>query len=196
MSIKKSTINIKDLPQTLEIADGDFLVVEQLDGTYILDYADLILEPEKTAISTLVYSIETDVADLSSSINTQLSAMSAYIDNTMAKVYIGKATVKITSGTKESGMLEPRPSSDVPEITPTDFIITPADSVAGRFLGYISAVDDSSDNRGYFSITASFYKTTMTANTATGEVVVQTQDSTSEELLAQPTYNVMVIKAY
>ena len=67
MSIKKATINIKDLPQTLEITDGDFLVVEQLDGTYILDYADLILEPEKTAISTLVYSIETDVADLSSS---------------------------------------------------------------------------------------------------------------------------------
>ena len=196
MSIKKATINIKDLPQTLEIADGDFLVVEQLDGTYILDYADLILEPEKTAISTLVYSIETDVADLSASVSTQISAMSAYIEQSTTKVYIGKATVKITSGTKESGMLEPRPSSDVPEITPTDFIITPADSVAGRFMGYISAVDDSSDNRGYFSITASFYKTTMTANTATGEVVVQTQDSTSEELLAQPTYNVMVIKAY
>ena len=196
MSIKKATINIKDLPQTLEITDGDFLVVEQLDGTYILDYADLILEPEKTSISTLVYSIETDVADLSASMSTQLSAMSAYIDATATKIYIGKATVKITNGTTESGMLEPRPSSDVPEITPTDFIVTPADSVAGRFMGYVSVVDDGSDNRGYFSITASFYKTTMTANTATGEVVVQTQDSTSEELLAQPSYNVMVIKAY
>ena len=196
MSIKKATINIKDLPQTLEITDGDFLVVEQLDGTYILDYADLILEPEKTAISTLVYSIETDVADLSSSMDAQLSAMSAYIDETMAKVYIGKATVQVTNGTTESGMLEPRPSSDVPEITPTDFIVTPADAVAGRFPGYISAVDDSSDNRGYFSITASFYRTTLTANTATGEVVTQTQESTSEELLAQPSYNVMVINSY
>lgn len=196
MSIKKATINIKDLPQTLEITDGDFLVVEQLDGTYILDYADLILEPEKTAISTLVYSIETDVADLSASVSTQLSAMSAYIEQSATKVYIGKATVQITNGTTESGMLEPRPSSDVPEITPTDFIVTPADAVAGRFMGYVSEVDDSSDNRGYFSITASFYKTTMTANTATGEVVVQTQESTSEELLAQPSYNVMVIKSY
>lgn len=196
MSIKKATINIKDLPQTLEIADGDFLVVEQLDGTYILDYADLILEPEKTAISTLVYSIESDVADLSASTSTQLSAMSAHIDATTTKVYIGKATVQITNGTTESGVLDPKPSSDVPEITPTDFIVTPADAVAGRFMGYVSEVDDSSNNRGYFSITASFFKTTMTANTATGEVSVRTQESTSEELLAQPTYNVMVMKSY
>jgi hypothetical protein len=196
MSIKKATINIKDLPQTLEITDGDFLVVEQYDGTYILDYADLILEPEKTAISTLVYSLETDVADLSTSLNARIDDLSAYVDAATTKVYIGKATVKVTNGTTESGMLEPRPSSDVPEITPTDFIVTPADAVAGRFPGYISSVDDSSDNRGYFSITASFYRTTLTANTATGEVVTQTQESTSEELLAEPSYNVMVIKSY
>lgn len=196
MSIKKATINIKDLPQTLEITDGDFLVVEQLDGTYILDYADFILEPEKTSISTLVYAIETDVADLSASMNTQLSAMSAYIADTMTKVYVGKATVKVTNGTTESAVLDPRPTSDVPEITPTDFIVTPADAVAGRFPGFISAVDDSTDNRGFFSITASFYRTTLTANTATGEVITQTQESTSEELLAQPSYNVMVIKSY
>ena len=196
MSIKKATINIKDLPQTLEITDGDFLVVEQLDGTYILDYADFILEPEKTSISTLVYAIETDVADLSASMSTQLSAMSAYIADTMTKVYVGKATVKVTNGTTESAVLDPRPTSDVPEITPTDFIVTPADAVAGRFPGFISAVDDSTSNRGFFSITASFYRTTLTANTATGEVITQTQESTSEELLAQPSYNVMVIKSY
>lgn len=196
MSIKKATINIKDLPQTLEITDGDFLVVEQLDGTYILDYADLILEPEKTAISTLVYAVESDVADLSASVGTQLADMSAYIDEAMTKVYIGKATVKITSGTKESAMLEPRPSSDVPEITPADFIVTPADAIAGRFPGYISAVDDSSDNRGFFTITASFYRTTLVANISTGEVITQSQESTSEELVAQPSYNVMVIKSY
>ena len=135
MSTKKATINIKDLPQTLEITDGDFLVVEQLDGTYILDYADLILEPEKTSISTLVYAIESDVATLSTSVDTQLSAMSAYIEDTMSKVYIGKATVKVTTGIKESAILDPRPSTDVPEITPADFIVTPADEVAGRFPG-------------------------------------------------------------
>lgn len=196
MSTKKATINIKDLPQTLEITDGDFLVVEQLDGTYILDYADLILEPEKTSISTLVYAIESDVATLSTSVDTQLSAMSAYIEDTMSKVYIGKATVKVTTGIKESAILDPRPSTDVPEITPADFIVTPADEVAGRFPGYIYSVDDSTDNRGFFSVAASFYRTTLTANTATGEVVTQTQESTAEELLAQPSYNVMVIKSY
>lgn len=196
MSIKKATINIKDLPQTLEITDGDFLVVEQLDGTYILDYADLILEPEKTSISTLVYAIESDVASLSTSMDTQLSAMSAYISDTLTKVYIGKATVKVTNGTTESAILDPRPTAEVPEITPSDFIVTPADAVAGRFPGYISAVDDSTDNRGFFSVTASFYRTTLTANISTGEVVTQTQESTAEELLAQPSYNVMVVKSY
>ena len=196
MSSKKAYINIKELPETLQVTDGDYLIVEQLDGTYILDYSNLILEPEKTAISTLVYANQTDIETLSASMDTQLSALSAAIDANVINMYIGKATVTIDSGTYNSSFLTPRPSDDVPEITPTDFIIMPANLVACRFGGFISEVDDSTDNRGFFSVTAGFYKTTMTANTATGEVAVVTVESTAEELGAQPSYNVMVIKSY
>lgn len=196
MSSKKAYINIKELPETLQVTDGDYLIVEQLDGTYILDYSNLILEPEKTAISTLVYANQTDIETLSASMDTQLSALSAAIDANVTNMYIGKATVTIDSGTYNSSFLTPRPSDDVPEITPTDFIIMPANLVACRFGGFISEVDDSTDNRGFFSVTAGFYKTTMTANTATGEVAVVTVESTAEELGAQPSYNVMVIKSY
>jgi hypothetical protein len=196
MSSKKAYINIKELPETLQVTDGDYLIVEQLDGTYILDYSNLILEPEKTAISTLVYANQTDIETLSAAMDTQLSAMSAAIDANVTNVYIGKATVTIDSGTYNSSFLTPRPSDDVPEITPSDFIIMPANLVACRFGGFISEVDDSTDNRGFFTVTAGFYKTTMTANTATGEVAVSTVESTSEELGAQPSYNVMVIKSY
>lgn len=196
MSSKKAYINIKELPETLQVTDGDYFIVEQLDGTYILDYSNLILEPEKTAISTLVYANQTDIEMLSATVSEQLSALSAAIDASATNMYIGKATVTIDSGTYNSSFLTPRPSDDVPEITPTDFIITPANAVACRFGGYISEVDDSTDNRGFFAITAGFYRTTMTANTATGEVAVVTVDSTSEELGAQPSYNVTVIKSY
>lgn len=202
MSIKKATVNIKDLPETLQVTDGDYFVVEQLDGTYILDYANFILEPEKTAISTLVYSHSDDIEALSAAMNAELSALSAYVEANMTKVYIGKATVTVDSGTYNSAFLSPRPTSDVPEITPTDFIITPANASAGRFAGYISFVDDSTDNRGFFSVAASFFSTILVANTANGEVVSQTNPSTAEELgftdgtNDPPEYNVVVIKTY
>jgi hypothetical protein len=197
MSSKKAYINIKELPETLQVTDGDYFIVEQLDGTYILDYSNLILEPEKTAISTLVYANQTDIELLSTTMSEQLSALSDAIDASTTSVYIGNATVTIDSGTYNSSFLTPRPSDDVPEITPADFIITPANAAACRFGGYISEVDDSTDNRGFFTITAGFFKTTMIANTATGEVTVSVDDgSTAEDVGYQPSYNVTVIKSY
>jgi hypothetical protein len=196
MSVKKAYVNIKNLPETLQVTDGDFLLVEREDGTYILDYANFLLETEKTVITTLVYANQTDIETLSSSVNEQILALSAQIDANTTKVYIGKATVTIDNGTSNSAFLSPRPSSDVPDITPDDFIVTPANSVAGRFGGYISEVVDSSDGRGFFTVTAGFYRTTMTADISTGEVTVITTDSTAEELGAQPSYNVLVYKTY
>ena len=197
MSSKKAYINIKELPETLQVTDGDYFIVEQLDGTYILDYSNLILEPEKTAISTLVYANQTDIELLSTTMSEQFVALSDAIDASATSVYIGKATVTIDSGTYNSSFLTPRPSDDVPEITPTDFTITPANAAACRFGSFISEVDDSTNNRGFFTITANFFKTTMSANTATGEVTVQESDvTTSEDLGVQPSYNVTVIKSY
>lgn len=196
MSVKKAYVNIKNLPETLQVTDGDFLLVEREDGTYILDYANFLLETEKTVISTLVYANQTDIEALSASMEEQIAALSAQIDANATKVYIGQATVTIDSGTNKSAFLSPRPSSDVPDITPGDFIVTPANSIACRFGGYISEIDDSSDNRGFFTVAAGFYRTTMTADISTGEVTVITVDSTSEELGAQPSYNINVVKVY
>ena len=196
MSTKKAYVNIKNLPETLQIADGDYLIVERLDGTYILDYTNLILEPEKTQIKTVVDAQQTDIEELSTTMTTQFDILSSLIDANKIRTYVGKATVTIDNGVNNSAVLTPRPTSDVPEITPTDYIITPANAVACRFGGYISEVDDSTDNRGFFTVTAGFYKTTMIANISTGEVAVTTIESTSEEMGAQPTYNVMVYKVY
>lgn len=196
MSTKKAYVNIKNLPETLQIADGDYLIVERLDGTYILDYTNLILEPEKTQIKTVVDAHQTDIEELSSTMNTQFETLSALIDANKIRAYTGKATVTIDSGVNKSAVLIPRPTSEVPEITPTDFIITPANAVACRFGGFISAVDDSTDNRGFFTVAAGFFRTTMTADISTGEVSVTTVESTSDEMGVQPTYNVMVYKVY
>jgi hypothetical protein len=196
MSTKKAYVNIKNLPETLQISDGDYLIVERLDGTYILDYTNLILEPEKTQIKTLVDAQQTDIEELSASMDTRYIELSTLMEANVSNTYVGMATVTVDSGYNKSAVLTPRPTAEVPEITPTDFIITPANAVACRFGGYISEVDDSTDNRGFFTIAAGFYRTSMNANTATGEVSVNTVESTAEELGAQPTYNVLVYKTY
>lgn len=193
--MKKEVITVKSLPETLQVVDGDYLIVEQRDGTYILDYANLILEPSKTAISTQVYANTTDIQDLSTNLTTTLDTFSADLYSQISKVYIGKATITIDSGTYNSGILSPRPPENV-FVQTTDFQITAANEDASRYPGFISFVDNGEDNRGFFSVATVFTKSTLSASTATGEVVVSETEATAEELLASPSYNVMVVKTY
>lgn len=193
--MKKETITVKDLPETLQIADGDYLIVEQRDGTYILDYTNLLLEPSKTAISTQVYANTTDIEDLSSNLTTTLETFSADLYAQISRVYIGKATITIDSGTYNSGILNPRPPENV-FVQTTDFQITAANGDACKYPGYVSFVDNTEDNRGFFSVATVFSKSTLVADVSTGEVTVTDAESTADELLAAPSYNVTVVKTY
>lgn len=65
-------INIKDLPQIFNIADGNFLVVENEQGTNIIDFKDIIISPEQTTFSTSLTSLRSSVTTLS----TDLKAVS------------------------------------------------------------------------------------------------------------------------
>lgn len=193
--MKKQTITVKDLPETLQIVDGDYIVVEQRDGTYILDYANLVLEPAKTAISTQVYANTTDIETLSATVETSLQTLSTQLYADISKVYVGSATVTIDSGTYNSAILSPRPPEGM-FVKTTDFQITAANGDACRFPGFISFVDNNEDNRGFFSVATVFSKSTLSASTVTSEVEVTQTESTAEELLAAPSYNVTVVKTY
>lgn len=58
-------INIKDLPQVFNIASGDFLIVENDQGTNIIDFKDIIITPEQTSFSTGLSTLTTAVNTLS-----------------------------------------------------------------------------------------------------------------------------------
>lgn len=163
MSTSKK-INIKALPQTLEIADGDFLVVEKSDGTYILDYADIVLETGKTAITTQVDENTTAIADLSATMETRVADLSAQVYADMQKVYVGKATITIGSGSQATANLTPRPADDVPVLVASDFIITPANEAACKYPGFVSYVENYDEHRGYFTLDAALTRTVYTVS--------------------------------
>lgn len=181
MSISKK-INIKSLPQTLEIADGDFLVVEKSDGTYVLDYADVVLETGKTAITTQVDENTTAIADLSATMETRVSDLSAQVYSDMPRVYIGRATVTIGSGSQSTANLTPRPTSDVPVLIPSDFIITPANEAACRYPGVVSYVENFEEHRGYFTIDADLKKTIYTVTIDNAASLVGVSSTVSSTL--------------
>ena len=58
-------INIKDLPQVFNITSGDYLIVENDQGTNIIDFKDIIISPEQTSFSTGLTSVQSDIATLS-----------------------------------------------------------------------------------------------------------------------------------
>jgi hypothetical protein len=65
--------NILDLPRTLNIDDGDFLIVETLDGTRILDFEDLIIPLQNTTFAGTLSSIQQSLESMSSIMNVRLS---------------------------------------------------------------------------------------------------------------------------
>lgn len=154
-------INIKDLPQIQQISNGDYLIVESNDGTYILDYENLILGVENTAITSAVQQNTTDISTISGSVDSQIASLSASIAATYSQIYVGKALVTIDSGVTKTALLSPRPPTNIGDISVQDITVTPANADACAYPAYISSIDNTEDNRGLFSITAPINKKTL-----------------------------------
>ena len=63
-------INIKDLPQVFNITGGDYLVVENEQGTNIIDFKDVIITADQTSFSVGLSALESAVNILSSDLKT------------------------------------------------------------------------------------------------------------------------------
>jgi len=61
----KTYTNIRDLPQTFNITSGDYLIVENPQGTNIIDFKDVILPIEQTTYADTLSTLEVNVAALS-----------------------------------------------------------------------------------------------------------------------------------
>ena len=89
-----NTTNIKDLPSVDQILDGDFLVVENPNGTSKIDFKDFVVGPNNTSFYTPlandvltlsgdVIENTTLVSSICSSTTTSLSAISSVVDSAL-----------------------------------------------------------------------------------------------------------------
>ena len=120
-------INIKNLPETDQINNGDYLIVETPAGTNILNFENFIITTANTTFSNL---LSTNNVDNAANITTSINALSATISQTYPKVYYGVATIDLKTNKSATVNLTPAPpTSDVVKlITLNDVIITPANS--------------------------------------------------------------------
>ncbi len=117
--------NIKELPVTTDITDGDFLIVETPTGTNILDYSDLLITLDNTTFAGVIsgntsdiLSLQTQFNTLSSTLTTQTQEISAQTDrsytyavfsltdysSTGADVNSGNRTIPILNGANISSI--------------------------------------------------------------------------------------------
>ena len=119
-------INIKNLPETDQINDGDFLIVETPAGTNIINFENFIITTANTTFSNL---LSTNNVDNTQNINTSINALSTTISQTYPKVYYGTAIVDLKLNISSSvNMSPPPPVAVVSTITKNDIIITPANN--------------------------------------------------------------------
>lgn len=89
MATNSVGINIKQLPQVNTIQSGDFLIVETIDGTGIIDYKDVVIDLEQTSFQPTIESLVTGVVALSSNFNT----LSSNVYNDLSDKLVGSVAV-------------------------------------------------------------------------------------------------------
>lgn len=74
--------NIKELPETFSVADGDLLLIETDEGTNIMDFANFVIGLDNTTFGTTITQHSTDIATLS----TGFDSLSSQVDTDMAQL--------------------------------------------------------------------------------------------------------------
>jgi hypothetical protein len=87
-----NTTNIKELPKLEEIIDGNYIIVENEQGTFILDFEDFVVGPNNVSFYNVVTSLcskqismsatvdskfQTLTSDVLSAVNTKVNALTA-----------------------------------------------------------------------------------------------------------------------
>ena len=79
---KNLIYNIKELPETFSVADGDLLLIETDEGTNIMDFANFIIGLDNTTFGTTITQHSTDINTLSSNFN----SLSSQVDTDVAEL--------------------------------------------------------------------------------------------------------------
>lgn len=78
MALNNAT-NVKELPQLEEIVDGNYLIVENNQGTYIIDFVDFVVGPNNVSFYSTVESLCSKQASLSATVNSQMQTLSTNV---------------------------------------------------------------------------------------------------------------------
>ncbi len=79
---KSLIYNIKELPETFSVADGDLLLIETEEGTNIMDFSNFIIGLDNTTFGTTITQHSTDIDTLSSNFN----SLSSQVDTDVAEL--------------------------------------------------------------------------------------------------------------
>ncbi len=88
---KSLIYNIKELPETFSVADGDLLLIETEEGTNIMDFANFVIGLDNTTFGTTITQHSTDILALSSdftSLSQQVNTDMATIVGSNTKAFI------------------------------------------------------------------------------------------------------------
>jgi len=126
-------VNIKNLPETEQINNGDYLIVETPGGTNILNFENFIITAANTTFSNL---LSTNNVNNIQNITTSINALSTTISQTYPKMYYGTAKIKISIPDKTGSVnitnVNPSQSTKAiaDSVTISDIYITPANANA------------------------------------------------------------------
>ncbi len=84
---KSLIYNIKELPETFSVADGDLLLIETEEGTNIMDFANFVIGLDNTTFGTTITQHSTDILALSS----DFTSLSQQVNTDMATI-VGSTT--------------------------------------------------------------------------------------------------------
>tara|TARA_R110002153_G_scaffold13084_3_gene48887 strand:- start:1101 stop:1697 length:597 start_codon:yes stop_codon:yes gene_type:complete len=79
---KNLIYNIKELPETFSVADGDLFLIETDEGTNIMDFANFIIGLDNTTFGTTITQHTTDISTLSS----DFDSLSSQVDTDMTEL--------------------------------------------------------------------------------------------------------------
>lgn len=198
-------INIKDLPELTEPANGEYLLLETSTGTHIIDFANFIIPTANTVITTTVEQNTTAILNLSTgytigdaalssridTTNTNVETLSTFIQElsstvgTFQNVYVGKTQITIPfGGSQASNILSPLSTSI--NLLASDFIITPANGYATKQNAYITEITN-----GVVTIKGGFYKLYAEVSALSSKTLITSEVGLAEE---DAIYNVIAIK--
>jgi hypothetical protein len=180
-------INIKDLPEITEIANGQYIPVETNTGTHIIDFKNLLLPSDNTlitatvtqninAITTLTNTVDTlsattfsTIDNLSASLTTNFNNLSSTVGSITTNFsngvynFVTKALISIPINNSSSSNVVSPFNPTAATLSTNDFIVIPTNIYAAKYPVYVANYDQTNGN---ITITGVFSKNTISFNSS------------------------------